>query len=446
MAAESEPNRKVFRHSAPDPDAPYAESANVATKQTWPTPAAADVVQPRELSAEEFVELAMMGQTRDLSLRLAPGAAERMLTLAKYLASATPKEEAAALLEGPTGRESELQIAERIAREAHAGQKEESTGDDYIRHVERVVALSPEGDQVKAVAWLHDAIEDSNFTAAELGRAGVSEAVVDAVVLLTRADNGTAMIVHTYQQYIDSIKASGNLLAIAVKIADLRDHLRPNCPERLRPRYEKALRILTHVHQDASVQGKAAQEKVNERTGTAQAGTRDTEESHGLADTGESNSSASPSPIGSITRVAPPEALDARLAAIQEREQKATKGPWTSTWNIKFGVKIWGRGIPLFSSIAGAEHSRVSEADPVPQWQKDVDFAQAAREDIPYLLSLVQALREERDASLTSVVISMVRFEQRRADAAEALVADLQRQIKEQEREVRELSRQRRER
>jgi len=34
-----------------------------------------------------------------------------------------------------------LQIAERQARQAHAGQLEELTGDDYIHHVERVVAL-----------------------------------------------------------------------------------------------------------------------------------------------------------------------------------------------------------------------------------------------------------------------------------------------------------------
>jgi hypothetical protein len=53
-----------------------------------------------------------------------------------------------------------VQIAERIARVAHAGQKEESTGDDYIHHVERVAALV-DGDDAKAVAWLHDVIEDN---------------------------------------------------------------------------------------------------------------------------------------------------------------------------------------------------------------------------------------------------------------------------------------------
>jgi hypothetical protein len=46
---------------------------------------------------------------------------------------------------------------------------------------------------------------------------------------------------------------------------------------------------------------------------------------------------------------------------------------WTATWNMKFGTKIWFDKRPMFAVIAGAEDCRVSEADPVPQWQKCVD-------------------------------------------------------------------------
>lgn len=134
---------------------------------------------------------------------------------------------------------SQAQIAERIAREAHAGQKEASTGEDYIHHVERVVAMV-EGEEAKAVAWLHDVIEDTNITIRDLCRAGLSDDVIDAVERLTRdvADS-------YYADYIEIIRACGSQVALAVKLADLRDHLRPNCPERLRPRYEKALAVLT---------------------------------------------------------------------------------------------------------------------------------------------------------------------------------------------------------
>ena len=86
----------------------------------------------------------------------------------------------------------------------------------------------------KAVAWLHDVLEDCPITAVDLISSGVPPRIVDAVVLLTNTHV-------TYADYIQHVKASGNKLAIQVKIADLWDHLRPNCPERLRPRYEKAL-------------------------------------------------------------------------------------------------------------------------------------------------------------------------------------------------------------
>ena len=50
----------------------------------------------------------------------------------------------------------------------------------------------------------------------------------------------------SYEAYI-AVLASGNLLAIAVKLADLRDHLDPNCPAELRPRYERAIAVLVQA-------------------------------------------------------------------------------------------------------------------------------------------------------------------------------------------------------
>ena len=132
-------------------------------------------------------------------------------------------------------------IAERIARLAHAGQTEESTGDDYIRHVERVVGLV-DGDDAKAVAWLHDVIEDSDWTAVDLARAGIAPLVIAAVELLTHDPRVS------YEEYIAALvesQAPAAPLARAVKRADLRDHLRPNCPARLQSRYEAALIVLT---------------------------------------------------------------------------------------------------------------------------------------------------------------------------------------------------------
>lgn len=129
-----------------------------------------------------------------------------------------------------------MTLAESIARRAHAGQTEESTGDPYIYHVQRVVALV-QGDAAKAVAWLHDVIEDTAVTVVDLVSAGIALDVIEAVMLLTRTDE-------TYAEYISTIQASANPLALAVKIADLHDHLRPTCPAQRRPRYERALQQL----------------------------------------------------------------------------------------------------------------------------------------------------------------------------------------------------------
>jgi (p)ppGpp synthase/HD superfamily hydrolase len=139
----------------------------------------------------------------------------------------------------PTARitESEAAIAERIARQAHVADTKK------LRHVERVVALvaAARHEPVTAVAWLHDVIEDSDLTAEDLLERGVSAAVVDAVCVLTRDDR------EAYTDYVERVRGSRNALAIAVKVADLRDHLRPSSPPEKRGRYERALARLGEV-------------------------------------------------------------------------------------------------------------------------------------------------------------------------------------------------------
>lgn len=142
--------------------------------------------------------------------------------------------------------------AERIARSAHAGQTEKD-GTPYEQHLERVVALVPtliDGRFVQsalAVAWLHDILEDTNFTADDLRREGFEGPLVQSIELLTR--RGDFAQRPFYQRYVDAILTSGNVVAIVVKEADLIDHLRPNCPPSLRARYEYALRTIQFYRQ-----------------------------------------------------------------------------------------------------------------------------------------------------------------------------------------------------
>jgi (p)ppGpp synthase/HD superfamily hydrolase len=138
---------------------------------------------------------------------------------------------------GPeVGPAHEMIRAEAIARCAHFGQVDKFN-EPYIKHVERVVAAM-DGSEAKAVAWLHDVVEDTPISGAALAAAGISPRVVRAVMLLTRQEPDD------YARHIATIHRSGDELAIAVKLADLRDHLRPGCPESLRPRYEAALAAL----------------------------------------------------------------------------------------------------------------------------------------------------------------------------------------------------------
>lgn len=91
-----------------------------------------------------------------------------------------------------------------------------------------------------------------------------------------------------------------------------------------------------------------------------------------------------------------PAQIERRLGEIAERASATSPGPWRQTHDMKLGVKLWdAEGHPLFAAIGGIEHSRISEADPIPQWRKDCDFAREARKDIPWLLEVAATLQAD---------------------------------------------------
>mgnify|MGYP003331938714 CR=1 FL=1 len=108
-----------------------------------------------------------------------------------------------------------IKTALKIAKEAHEGQVDKA-GVNYIFHPV-TVALLCENTQEKAVALLHDTLEDcSDKVSYEILVEQVGKDVADAVKLLT--NDGSR---GSYLEYVKSIKDSGNKLAIAVKKADL---------------------------------------------------------------------------------------------------------------------------------------------------------------------------------------------------------------------------------
>ena len=102
-------------------------------------------------------------------------------------------------------------IALKIARKAHKGQVDKA-GVDYIQHPIAVAHMLLT-DEEKAVAYLHDTLEDTEYTAQDLLDAGINDDVVTAVVIITKKQG------QEYFEYLSAVKS--NVLARAVKIADL---------------------------------------------------------------------------------------------------------------------------------------------------------------------------------------------------------------------------------
>ena len=111
-----------------------------------------------------------------------------------------------------TAEQSMVDLALSIARKAHEGQLDKA-GVDYIEHP-IYVASQVDTEEEKAVALLHDVIEDSPVAAEELLQAGLPETVVTAVQVLTKKKE------QDYQTYLETVKK--NPLARVVKLADLK--------------------------------------------------------------------------------------------------------------------------------------------------------------------------------------------------------------------------------
>ena len=133
-------------------------------------------------------------------------------------------------------------LAKTLATVAHEGQTDKN-GEPYIGHPERVAGYVTT-DEEKAVAWLHDVIEDTPVTAEHLLEIGFSKEIVDAVVLLTRTKDVSS------EDYYAAIRK--NPLALAGKLADIKDNTSPerlsklpkDTQTRLAKKYSKALSLL----------------------------------------------------------------------------------------------------------------------------------------------------------------------------------------------------------
>lgn len=120
-----------------------------------------------------------------------------------------------------------LALAERLARERHAGQVDKG-GEDYWHHPQRVSAGCAT-TQAKITGWLHDLLEDTATTADELLALGFPPTIVRAVELDTHHSG------ESYMDYIRRIRsacdsadpatAEAGRIAREVKLNDLADNM-----------------------------------------------------------------------------------------------------------------------------------------------------------------------------------------------------------------------------
>lgn len=107
-----------------------------------------------------------------------------------------------------------LAQAIKIAVNAHDGQFDKG-GNAYILHPLKVMHyLKSDDEELQAIAVLHDVIEDSDVTYADLTENGMTERVVIALRLLTNVPG------QTHEEYLSGICSSKD--AMKVKLADLR--------------------------------------------------------------------------------------------------------------------------------------------------------------------------------------------------------------------------------
>lgn len=102
--------------------------------------------------------------------------------------------------------------AQLLATQLHANQRDKA-GKPYVQHLKAVADnLIAPTDEMLAVAWLHDSVEDTNITLDEI-KYEFGQEITEAIEAISKRPN------EDYQHYLMRVKQ--NPLARAVKIADL---------------------------------------------------------------------------------------------------------------------------------------------------------------------------------------------------------------------------------
>ena len=131
--------------------------------------------------------------------------------------------------------------AVKLCFEAHKNQVDKS-GLPYVFHPFHLAEQMTD-ELTTVTALLHDVVEDTSYTLADLRKMGFPETVLDALAMLTHDDGAT------YLEYVAKLRT--NPIARTVKLADLRhnsdltrlDHVDGEALARVE-KYRKAIELL----------------------------------------------------------------------------------------------------------------------------------------------------------------------------------------------------------
>ena len=144
-----------------------------------------------------------------------------------------------------------IDLCLEIAMKAHRGQKD-LDGNPVILHP-LTVGLAGKTPEEQCAGFLHDVVEDTDWTFDDLLQAGVPSGIVDALRLLTHDES------EPYLDYVRRIAGSGNEIAITVKLNDLRHNLergRRAGYQRLVEKHEAAMAIFNRSDTGSCVETK----------------------------------------------------------------------------------------------------------------------------------------------------------------------------------------------
>lgn len=111
----------------------------------------------------------------------------------------------------------QIEMALDLALKAHKGQID-LDGNPIILHP-LTVGLAGQNDDERVLGFLHDVVEDTDYTFDDLRQMGFASNIVEALQLLTHGND------MSYEEYVSCIVDSGNELAIHVKLNDLHHNI-----------------------------------------------------------------------------------------------------------------------------------------------------------------------------------------------------------------------------